>query len=132
MALKDVSEKFAQKMYRLLFESNISFRVYQCSREYKDIFEYYVDGENLKFLLDGLVDGALTLAKADGINQIKQLTDLCRSDCYEKRKFEVAELFTESVKLDRWAAEFLKALKKERTSAPFKHDISDEVFRKHK
>ena len=47
------------------------FVVYQCSREYKDIFEYYVDGENLKFLLDGLVDGALTLAKADGINQIK-------------------------------------------------------------
>lgn len=71
MALKDVSEKFSQKMYRLLFESNISFRVYQCSREYKDIFEYYVDGENLKFLLDGLVDGALTRAKADGINQIK-------------------------------------------------------------
>ena len=125
-------EKFSQKMSRLLFKNNIPFRVCHCPRGYKDVSEYYADGGDLQVLLDESVDGALALAKTYGISQTKELAALCRSGCRYKRKPEVAELFAELVKLDRWPAEFLKALKQECTSAPSEDYISDEVCRKHK
>lgn len=125
-------EKFTVKMSRILFRENIQFRVCHCPVGYKDVSDYYADGGDLQELLDTSMDGVLALARTFEREQTRELAAVCRSGCRYRTKSEVAELFAELKKLDRWPEDFLAALRAECCSAPSESFVADEVLKRHK
>lgn len=123
-------EKFTEKMARILTENRISCLVgtVPFAHKYKDVSDYYADGNSLTDLINDAVDGVTFLA--DKITDTEEFETFARKVCRYMSAPQVDVFFS---KLDtELPADFLKTLCKECKKAPPDDLVAKEIISEHK
>ncbi|MBQ8766069.1 MAG: toprim domain-containing protein [Clostridia bacterium] len=125
-------EKFTEKMARILTENRIPCLIgtVPFPHKYKDVSDYYADGNSLTDLIDNAVDGISFLA--DKITDTKDFEKYARKVCRFMSAPQVDTFFETIALSEKFSCSFLKTLLKECKKAPNDMFIADEVLKKHK
>lgn len=118
-------EKFTVKMAKTLFTSGIPFVVGKVPAGYKDVSEYYQAGGVLQELIDCAQNGVSALCEM--LTDQSDFETTVRKACRYMTKSDVAMLFDEIGRLNKWPASWLKVLKQECSAAPSEDSIVKEV-----
>lgn len=123
-------EKFTAKMAKILFTNGIPFIVGKVPPRYKDVSDYYQEGGDLQTLIDEAQDGVAALCTM--LTDQREFEDTIRKACRYMTKSDVAMLFAQIIRQDRWPEDWLKVLKQECSNAPSDDAIVKEITSKYK
>ena len=123
-------EKFTEKMAKILTENRISCLIgtVPFPHKYKDVSDYYADGNLLTDLIDNAVDATTFLA--DKIADPEEFEKFARSVCRYLSAPQV-DVFFGKLNNDNFNADFIRTLSKECKKAPPDDLIAKEIISQH-
>ena len=124
-------ENFTLDMTKILTENRISCLIgtVPFPHKYKDVSDYYADGNNLTNLIDNATDGTTFLA--DKFTDPEEFEAFARSVCRFLSAPQV-DVFFGKLNNDNFNADFIKTLSKECKKAPPDDLIAKEIISQHK
>lgn len=124
----DAGRKFTRDFGNILFSHKIPFTVAEIPAKYKDIADYYADGNEIADLklADGVTHLATTIEDKDEFKafayRAARLMD----------RAELAEMFSEVVKREKFSSVWLKEVQSSCFKAPPEPAIVSEILKQHK
>ena len=124
----DGGRTFAQRLGMILFSHKVPFVVAGIPQKYKDISDYYTDGNEIKNL--ELQDGIEYLAKS--IDSKDEFKAFAYKAARLMERAELAELFANVAKLEKFSSVWLKEVQSACFKAPPEHIVVAEILKAHK
>lgn len=124
----DGGRTFTQRLGMILFSHKVPFVVAGIPQKYKDISDYYADGNEIKDL--DLQDGIEYLAKS--IDSKDEFKAFAYKAARLMEKAELAELFANVAKLEKFSSVWLKEVQSACFKAPPEHIVVAEILKAHK
>lgn len=123
-------EKFTEKMAKILTENRIPCLIgtVPFSHKYKDVSDYYADGNALADLINDAVDGVTFLANK--ITDPEEFENFARRVCRYLSAPQV-ETFFSKITTDNFNADFIRTLAKECKKAPPDDIVAKEIISQH-
>jgi putative DNA primase/helicase len=124
-------EKFTEKMAKILTENRIPCLIgtVPFPHKYKDVSDYYADGNSLADLISTAVDGVTFLANK--ITDPEEFETFARRVCRYLSAPQV-DVFFSKITADNFNADFIRTLQKECRKAPPDDIIAKEIISQHK
>lgn len=123
-------EKFTIKMAKILTEKRIPCIVGSVPPTYKDISEFYADGNDLSYIINNATDGIEFLASK--ITDRAEFNTFARQVCRYMSKPDVDMFFKSVLKTTTFDPDWLKSLCKDCKTAPLDKSIAEEITSKYK
>ena len=125
----DAGRRFTRDFGNILFQHKIKFAVAEIPNKYKDIADFYADGNEIANLK--MQDGILFLAKSINDNKEEFKTFAYRA-ARILEKSELAELFSIIEREERFGKAWLKEIQQSCYRAPPEPIIAAEIIAKHR
>ena len=123
-------EKFTEKMAKILTENRISCLIgtVPFPHKYKDVSDYYADGNSLADLISDAVDGVTFLANK--ITDPEEFETFARRVCRYLSAPQV-DVFFSKITAENFNGDFIRTLQKECKKAPPDDIIAKEIISQH-
>ena len=123
-------EKFTEKMAKILTENRIPCLIgtVPFAHKYKDVSDYYADGNSLADLISDAVDGVTFLANK--ITDPEEFEAFARGVCRYLSAPQV-DVFFSKITADNFNGDFIKTLQKECKKAPPDDIVAKEIISQH-
>ncbi len=129
-SITHAGEKFTIKIAQILTENRIPCVVGTVPVIYKDVSEYYADGNDLSIIINNAVDGIEFLASK--ITDRNEFNAFARRVCRYMSKPDVDMFFKSVAQNTNFDPDWIKALCKDCKTPPLDKTIADEVTTTHK